>query len=143
MRENRTCSLCGGRWPARKRATSDPTPEKSPNKAVATAAEEVEGRGLAKGNPRQQNASRTQCRAGAQNALERVRLAAARDSKMRFTALLHHVYELETLRAAYLGLKREAAAGVDGETWRHYGERRAGNPRAPAPRPPPGTHPAQ
>jgi group II intron reverse transcriptase/maturase len=42
---------------------------------------------------------------------------------MRFTALLHHVYDLKTLRAAYLSLKREAAAGVDGETWRHYGER--------------------
>jgi RNA-directed DNA polymerase len=41
---------------------------------------------------------------------------------MRFTALLHHIYDLETLRAAYLGLKREAAPGVDGETWRHYGE---------------------
>jgi len=41
---------------------------------------------------------------------------------MRFTALLHHVYNLEALRAAYLGLKREAAPGVDGETWRHYGE---------------------
>ena len=42
---------------------------------------------------------------------------------MRFTALLHHIYEPETLRAAYFSLKREAAAGVDGETWRHYGER--------------------
>jgi len=42
---------------------------------------------------------------------------------MRFTALLHHVYDLNTLRAAYRALKREAAAGVDGETWRHYGER--------------------
>jgi group II intron reverse transcriptase/maturase len=41
---------------------------------------------------------------------------------MRFTALLHHVYDLETLRTAYLSLKREAAPGVDGETWRHYGE---------------------
>jgi len=41
---------------------------------------------------------------------------------MRFTALLHHVCDLETLRAAYFSLKREAAAGVDGETWRHYGE---------------------
>ena len=27
-----------------------------------------------------------------------------------------------TLRRAYLSLKREAAPGVDGETWRHYGE---------------------
>jgi len=42
---------------------------------------------------------------------------------MRFTALLHHIYDLNTLRAAYQALKREAAAGVDGETWRHYGER--------------------
>ena len=41
---------------------------------------------------------------------------------MRFTALLHHIYDLKTLHAAYLGLKRDAAAGVDGETWRHYGE---------------------
>jgi group II intron reverse transcriptase/maturase len=41
---------------------------------------------------------------------------------MRFTALLHHIYGLETLRSAYLSLKRDAAPGVDGETWRHYGE---------------------
>src|SRR5580700_10420774 len=98
-------------------------PVKSPNKAGQPAAEETEGRGLAKGNPRQQNAPRTQGRQDAQSALERIRLAAARDRKMRFTALLHHVYDLQTLRAAYLSLKREAAAGVDGETWRHYGER--------------------
>jgi group II intron reverse transcriptase/maturase len=42
---------------------------------------------------------------------------------MRFTALLHHVYDLQALRAAYLSLKREAAAGMDGETWQHYGQR--------------------
>src|SRR5207249_12211968 len=36
--------------------------------------------------------------------------------------LLHHVYNPETLRAAYFSLKKEAAPGVDGETWRHYGE---------------------
>jgi hypothetical protein len=41
---------------------------------------------------------------------------------LRFTAPLHHIYSLETLRTAYLSLKREAAAGVDGETWQHYGE---------------------
>jgi hypothetical protein len=28
MRQNRTCSLSGGRWLARKRATSDPTGKK-------------------------------------------------------------------------------------------------------------------
>jgi hypothetical protein len=42
---------------------------------------------------------------------------------MRFTALLHHSYDVHRLRAAYLSLKREAAAGVDGEMWLHYGER--------------------
>ena len=106
------------------RKSDSPTvPMKSPNKAGQPAAEVMEGKGLAKGNPRQQNAPRTQRRQGAHSALERVRLAAARERRMRFTALLHHIYELETLRAAYRSLKREAAAGVDGETWRHYGER--------------------
>lgn len=97
-------------------------PRKSPNKAGQPAAEGMEGRGLAKGNPRQQNAPRTPSRPSAPSALERVRQAAKRDRKMRFTALLHQVYDLETLRTAYLSLKRDAAPGVDGETWRHYGE---------------------
>ena len=97
-------------------------PTKSPNNAGEPAAEGMEGRGLAEGNLRQQNAPRTPSRQGVQSALERVRQAARRDRKQRFTALLHHVYDLEALRAAYLGLKREAAPGVDGETWRHYGE---------------------
>ena len=83
------------------RKSDSPTvPMKSPNKAGQPAAEELEGKRLAKGNPRQQNAPRTQRRQGAHSALERVRLAAARERRMRFTALLHHIYELETLRAA-------------------------------------------
>ena len=98
-------------------------PMKSPNNAGQPVAEEMEGRGLAKGNLQQQNAPRTLSRQGAPSALERVRQAASRDRKMRFTTLLHHIYDLQTLRVAYLSLKRDAAAGVDGETWRHYGER--------------------
>jgi RNA-directed DNA polymerase len=106
------------------RKSDSPTvPVKCPNNAGQSAAEGTEGRGLAKGNLPQQNALRTQRRPSAPSALERVRLAATQDRKMRFTALLHHVYDLNTLRAAYRALKREAAAGVDGETWRHYGER--------------------
>ena len=97
-------------------------PEKSPNKAGQPAAEGMEGNGLAKGNLLEQNASRTPSRSDAPSALERVRQAAKGDKKLRFTALLHHIYNLETLRWAYLSLKREAAAGVDGETWQHYGE---------------------
>jgi RNA-directed DNA polymerase len=97
-------------------------PEKSPNKAGRPAEEEMEGRGLAKGNLLEQNASRTPSRSDAPSALERIRQAAKEDKEMRFTALLHHIYNPEMLRAAYLGLKKEAAPGVDGETWRHYGE---------------------
>jgi group II intron reverse transcriptase/maturase len=82
----------------------------------------MEGRGLTKGNLQQQNASRTQRRKDAPSALERIRQAASKDKEMRFTALFHHIYAPEALRTAYLCLKREAAPGVDGETWRHYGE---------------------
>ena len=97
-------------------------PTKLPNKAVEPAAEAVEGRGLAKGNLPEGDAFRTPRRGHAQSALERVRQAARSKGKQRFTALLHHVYNIERLRAAYLGIKRDAAAGIDGETWRHYGE---------------------
>lgn len=81
------------------------------------------GRGLAKGNLSQQNAPRTPGRVeGAQSALGRVRQAARRDRKMRFTALLHHVYNPDALRVAYRALKRDASPGMDGQTWRAYGE---------------------
>ena len=56
-------------------------PEKQPNKARASAAEAVEGRGRAKGKPHQQNASRTQSRIGASNALERIRRAGGSDQR--------------------------------------------------------------
>src|SRR2546430_9418336 len=104
------------------KSDSPAVPEKSPNNAGQPVAEGMEGRGLAKGNLPQQNASRIQSRSGAPSALERVRQAAGKDKQLRFTALLHHIYNLETLRMAYFSLKKEAAPGVDGETWRHYGE---------------------
>jgi group II intron reverse transcriptase/maturase len=65
---------------------------------------------------------RTQDRTGMPSALERIGEVARRDKKVRFTTLMHHVYDLDTLRGAYFGLKRDAAPGVDGETWREYGE---------------------
>jgi RNA-directed DNA polymerase len=55
------------------------------------------------------------------SALERVRRAARRDKKQRFTALLHHIYDPNILREAYYALKRSAAPGVDGKTWKEYG----------------------
>src|SRR5438128_1260209 len=109
------------------KSDSPVVPEKSPNKTGQPVAEGMEGRGLAKGNLPQQNASRTPSRNDASSALERVRQAAGKDKKLRFTALLHHIYNLETLRMAYFRLKKEAAPGVDGETWRHYGEQLEAN----------------
>jgi len=98
-------------------------PKKLANKGCGEPrpAERVEGRGLAKGNPDQQNRDRTQNRRDLQNALERVRQAAQRDKGLRFTTLWHHVYGVDRLRGAYLALKREAAPGIDGETWTQYG----------------------
>jgi len=97
-------------------------PEKSPNQAERSAAEGMEGRGLAKGNLSQQNAFRTSRRVNAPNALERVRETAKGNKDAKFTTLMHHIYRIETLRTAYLEIKRQAAPGVDGETWQHYGE---------------------
>jgi RNA-directed DNA polymerase len=93
-------------------------PAKSWNNAGQPVAEGMEGKGLAQGNLPQQNASRTPSRTEAPSALERVRQAAGKDKKLRFTALLHPIYNRDTLRLAYFGLKKEAAPGVDGETGR-------------------------
>ena len=97
-------------------------PQKSPNKPGSPGAEAMEGSERAKGNSPDGHDDRTQRRVISSNGIERVRQAARGDRTQRFTALLHHVYDVERLRAAYLALQRDAAAGIDGETWRHYGE---------------------
>jgi len=106
-------------------------PTKPPNKGAGDPprgldrpelAEAVEGRRLTKSNPQQRTMLRTQRRVGMSLELERIRQAASRDRKMRFTALFHHVYRLETLKRAYFSLNPKAAPGVDGVTWKQYGE---------------------
>ncbi len=96
-------------------------PENSPNADPERPTEAGEGRERTKGNTPERTAPRTQGRTGAPSALERVRQAAQQDRKQRFTALLHHVYDIERLRAAFFAMERAAAAGIDGETWQHYG----------------------
>jgi len=51
--------------------------------------------------------------------LDRVRQAARLRKKERFTALFHHI-NVDTLRTAFYALRRKAAPGVDGMTWRDY-----------------------
>ncbi len=89
--------------------------------AEASGAEWVERRGLAEGKRPRQNTNRILDRALVQSALGRIRQAAVKDKRQRFTSLMHHIYNLSMLREAYYGLKRDAAPGVDGETWRQYG----------------------
>ena len=93
----------------------------------ASVAEQVERRGLAKGKPPRQNTNRVQDRASVQSALGRIRQAAVKDKQARFTSLMHHICNLSMLREAYYGLKRDAAPGVDGKTWRQYGEQLESN----------------
>src|SRR6516225_7939498 len=95
-------------------------PAKQPNKSGKPPAEAVEGRTLTKENTDQPNLGRTQSRESRPNGLDRVREAARKDGKRKFTALLHHV-SIDLLRASYHSLKKQAAPGVDGMTWEEYG----------------------
>lgn len=61
-------------------------------------------------------------KAGCPRALDRIRQAARRDKKLRFTNLFHHVYAIDRLRQAYFELSRQAAPGIDGRTWQDYGK---------------------
>jgi RNA-directed DNA polymerase len=97
-------------------------PQKPPNKdGPPTSAEAVEGRRPAEGNTLSQATSRTQSRIDVSSALQRVREAARKDRRARFTTLLHHV-SVDLLRDSFYALKREAAPGVDGLTWPEYEE---------------------
>lgn len=82
-------------------------------------AESVERRGLAKGNTRRQATAGTQSPGLVKIGLKGVREAARRDKRLQLTALLHHI-DVELLHKSYLSLKREAAAGIDGLTWKDY-----------------------
>jgi RNA-directed DNA polymerase len=96
-------------------------PAKPPNKAGVPAAEAVEGRGPAEGNAASKTRPGPRAGHGAPSALGRVRRRAQLDKEARFTALLHHV-DVDRLRAAYRALNPQAASGVDGVTWRAYGQ---------------------
>ena len=81
----------------------------------------MEERPLAKENTEQSNQYRTQNRENWPNGVEGVREVAKKEGKVRFTALLHHV-TVDLLRDSYNSLKKKAAPGVDGVTWREYGQ---------------------
>ncbi len=89
------------------------------NKAGSPAAEQGEPRAGTKGKADQHSTCRAQDRESVSHALDRIRQAARHRTKEKFTALFHHINP-EALRMAFYALKREAAPGVDGMTWRTY-----------------------
>jgi group II intron reverse transcriptase/maturase len=92
---------------------------KPTNKAERSAAEPVEPRAGAEGNVGQHSTDRAQKRATVSQGLERIRQVARQGKKEKFTTLLHHI-STDHLEQAFLELKEDAAAGVDGLTWRDY-----------------------
>ena len=94
---------------------------KAANKGARVPAEPLERRAAAERNPRRTGTVRTQGRGAVSPGAERIRQFAKENPGEKLTALLHHI-TTETLEAAYLALKRDAAPGVDGVTWREYGD---------------------
>ena len=96
-------------------------PAKPPNKPGRPGAEAVEGRGLAEGNAASETRPGLRAGLSVSSDLDRVRQVARKDKDARFTALLHHV-TVERLEAAYRAIRPGAAPGVDGVTWKDYGQ---------------------
>ena len=91
------------------------------NKPIQMGAEKMERREEIKRNEEQRNTRQTQSWGSVQSQLQLIHHKAKVDKKMQFTALMHHIYEVEALKAAYYGIKRNAAPGIDNETWSSYG----------------------
>jgi RNA-directed DNA polymerase len=79
----------------------------------------VEGRPVTKENIVESNTRPTQSGERVSQGLHGVRERARKNKQERFTALLHHVTP-GLLRDSYYALKRKAAPGVDGVTWKEY-----------------------
>ncbi len=102
-------------------------PTNDPNKSGGSTpphAEDREGRRAAKRNAELSPAPRTQSRTRASMGLDGVREVARKSKEVRFTALMHHLTP-DLLIESFMQLKRSAAPGVDGMTWRAYEERLA------------------
>jgi RNA-directed DNA polymerase len=94
-------------------------PMNQPNKEGQPSAEAGEGRVRTKESIVRSNTSPTQSGERVSQGLSDVRQTAKKRKQERFTALLHHV-TVDLLRESFYALKRRAAPGVDGVTWRQY-----------------------
>src|SRR6266702_4742364 len=94
-------------------------PVNLPNKEERSSMEAEEERARAKENIVQSNTHPTQSGKGVSQKLGGVRQAAKERKQEQFTALLHHL-KVDLLRDSFYALKRQAAPGVDGVTWKEY-----------------------
>ncbi len=94
-------------------------PMSQPNNEDVSSAEVGEGRLRTKENIDQPHRNPTQSGEHVSQGLSGVRRRAKERKQERFTALLHHL-TVDLLRNSFHALKREAAPGVDGVTWKEY-----------------------
>ena len=104
---------------ANRESDSVELPKKSPNKGTPVAAEEMEGRTLAKRSAGEEATIRMQSRDKVSFGLEGVRRRARKDKTCCFTSLLHHITP-GLLRQSFYELNRKAVPGIDGVTWQDY-----------------------
>ena len=94
-------------------------PMKRSNKEGQPTAESLEGRPATKENIEQPHTRPTQSDQRCPRGWRVCEEAARKGEQGRFTALLHHL-TIDLLRESFYALKRNAAAGVDGVTWKEY-----------------------
>jgi RNA-directed DNA polymerase len=137
MHENRETSVASERQPvtdrseqAQSRTTdmhaaeesdSGKVPMNRPNKGGKRPAEAEEGRPGINENIAPSRTCSTQSGESVSQGLRGVRQRAIDNKQEKFTALLHHL-TIDLLRESYFALQRKAAPGVDGVTWKQYGE---------------------
>src|ERR1700677_4636207 len=137
MHENRETSIASERQPvpdrpeqaqsrtagmhAMEESDFGKVPMNQSNKGGKPLAEAGEGRPRINENIAPPRTRSTQSGVSVSQGLRGVRQRAIDNKQERFTALLHHL-TVDLLRESYFALQRKAAAGVDGMTWKQYGE---------------------
>jgi RNA-directed DNA polymerase len=139
MHENRETSMASERPPvpdrpeqaqsrtagmhAREESDSGTVPMNQPNKGGQPLTEAGEGRPGINENIAPSSTRSTQSGESVSQGLRGVRQRARDNKQEQFTARLHHL-TIDLLRESYFALQRQAAPGVDGTTWKQYGETR-------------------
>jgi len=103
-------------------------PRNSPNKALGGGGEGGKDANQGESGPKSRVLN-AESGDDTQKGLARIRQAVERDKGTRLNALYHHIYAVERLRRAYLATRKQAAAGIDAETWQSYGENLESNLR--------------